>query len=248
MIKLRKKNAEEAMPRVICHMVVSKDGKVTGDFLQASECVAATELYYELNRAFEANAFACGRVTMEESFTGGWYPNLERFQTISISKRDYVADSKDSRYAVAFDRRGRLGWKTSHISDEDPGYNKAHIIEVLCETVPDAYLAYLRSIGVSYIFAGENELDLHLALTKLRSLFGIRTLLLEGGSILNGAFHRAGLIDEVSLVMAPITASDTDKPLFYNCSNEGYVKTYIQSYDDGMLWIKGKRKDNKKKK
>ncbi len=37
-------------PYVICHMVSSLDGKVTGDFLFASECVEATKIYYRINR------------------------------------------------------------------------------------------------------------------------------------------------------------------------------------------------------
>ena len=40
-------------------------------------------------------------------------------------------------------------------------------------------------------------MDLSLALSKLNSLFNIRVLLLEGGSVLNGAFAKEGLIDEV---------------------------------------------------
>ena len=63
-------------PYVICHMTTSIDGKVTGSFLGREECVPATEEYYRLNREILAEAFACGRVTMEESFTGGWYLEL----------------------------------------------------------------------------------------------------------------------------------------------------------------------------
>ena len=37
-------------PYIICHMVTSLDGKVTGDFLFAPECAAANEGYYQLNR------------------------------------------------------------------------------------------------------------------------------------------------------------------------------------------------------
>ena len=100
------------------------------------------------------------------------------------------------------------------IEDDDPGYNGAHVIEVLCEEVKDEYLAWLRSSGISYIFAGRNEMDLSLALSKLGSLFNIRTLLLEGGSVLNGAFAWEGLIDELSLVTAPVIADLDDLPLF----------------------------------
>lgn len=58
-------------PYVICHMTTSIDGKVTGDFLNRKEREAAIEEYYRLNREIPAEAFACGRVTMEGSFTGG---------------------------------------------------------------------------------------------------------------------------------------------------------------------------------
>ena len=45
-------------PYIICHMVTSLDGKVTGDFLFTPECAAATELYYQINRDYRADAFA----------------------------------------------------------------------------------------------------------------------------------------------------------------------------------------------
>lgn len=37
-------------PYIICHMVTSLDGKVTGDFLFKPECEGATEIYYDINR------------------------------------------------------------------------------------------------------------------------------------------------------------------------------------------------------
>ena len=61
-------------------------------------------------------------------------------------------------------------------------------------------------------------MDLSLALSKLYSLFNIRELLLEGGSVLNGAFAREGLIDELSLITAPVTADPDDLPLFSKSS------------------------------
>lgn len=205
-------------PYVICHMTTSIDGKVTGDFLYRKECEAAIEEYYRLNREIPAEAFACGRVTMEGSFTGGWYPNLEEFGGVTgglaSGREDFIARRDAKRYAVAFDRRGKLGWKNAEIVDEDPGYGGAHIIEVMCEDAPEAYLAYLRKIGVSYVFAGETEMNLELALEKLYREFGIKTLLLEGGSEINGAFLRAGLVDELSLVQAPVIAGGESKDLF----------------------------------
>lgn len=224
-------------PYVICHMTMSLDGKVTGEFLETPEAVPATEVYYEINRNYHADAFACGRVTMEGSFTGGWYPDLSEFQNAEIPEGDYAADKNARFFAVAFDRRGRLGWKTARIEDEDPGYGGSHIIEVLCKDAPPSYLAYLRSVGISYVIAGETEMDLPLALEKLKSLFGIETLLLEGGSVLNGAFQRSDVIDELSLVVAPVTAADGDKPLFDGGQLERYAYKETKPYGDSVLWL-----------
>jgi len=74
---------------------------------------------------------------------------------------------------------------------------------VLTETVSDAYLTGLRDDGVSYIFAGAQELDLGRALDILNRELGIKRLEVNGGGLTNGAFLRAGLIDEISLAIFP---------------------------------------------
>lgn len=224
-------------PYIICHMLTSLDGKVTGEFLYSPACATATDIYYQINRDLHPDAYACGRVTMEGSFTGGWQPDLTPYTDITIPREDFVADTTANFFAVAFDRRGRLGWRTPRIIDDDPGYDNAHIIEVLCHNTTDAYLAYLRTIGISYIFAGETDLDLPLALDKLHHLFGIQKLLLEGGSIINGAFQRADLIDEISLVTTPIVAATTDKPLFMDSQICNFTLTNLQQYNSGVLWL-----------
>ncbi len=206
-------------PYIICHMVTSIDGKVTGDFLFKPECEKATEIYYELNRNLKSNGFICGRVTMEGSFTGGWYPDLSEYEPVRHDldmKMDFMLDDMTGFYAVAFDPKGRLGWKSNRIIDPDgdPGYDGAQIIEVLTEQVDERYLGYLEKMGIPYIFAGENEIDVDFALFKLRNIVGCETLLLEGGSIINGSFQRAGAVDELSLVVAPIVAGNDGNPLF----------------------------------
>lgn len=198
-----------------------------------------------MNREIPAEAFACGRVTMEESFTSGWYPDLSKFANVKMNREDYIADQDASRYAIAFDRKGKLGWKTSKIEDEDPGYGGAHIVEVLCKDVTDAYLAYLQSIGVSYIFAGETEMNLEMALEKLWSNFFINDLLLEGGSEINGAFERAGLIDELSLVQSAVIADADDKPLFEMSSLEDYILKDAKVVSDSVLWMRYLKKNNR---
>jgi hypothetical protein len=200
-------------------MMTSLDGRVTGDFLFRDEARAATEIYYRLNRELRADGFICGRVTMEGSFTGGWYPELSQYEPLTDEDlEDHIVEGLSGFYAVSFDTHGSLGWKTSRIIDPDgdPGYDGAEIIEVLSEDVDRRYLAYLREIGISYIFAGKSAIDVELALYKLKTKLGCKCLLLEGGSIINGAFLRANAVDELSLVVAPVVADADGKPLFYS--------------------------------
>jgi len=40
-------------------------------------------------------------------------------------------------------------------------------------------------------------------LVKLKKYFDIKTMVLGGGALINGAFLKAGLVDQISLVIAP---------------------------------------------
>ena len=230
-------------PYVICHMTTSIDGKVTGTFLEQETSQKGIEEYYRIHSQFKADAFACGRVTMEESFTGGFSPDLSKYAGIKIDRTDFVseAEADAKRYAVSFDRHGKLGWKTPYIEDSDPGYGGSHIIQVMCSDVSDEYLAYLRDVGVSYIFAGEDEMDISLALNKLNELFGIESILLEGGSILNGAFYNENLVDEISLVVLTVGAQGGDGTLFNGNTGRKFKMKSTRALKKGVAWIRYER-------
>ncbi|MBR6745261.1 MAG: dihydrofolate reductase family protein, partial [Clostridia bacterium] len=210
-------------PYIVCHMTGSVDGKVTGSFLRCPESEAASEVYYEINRAYQregSGSFICGRITMEESFTGGYYPDLSSYRPVEKCLGHYMncwfdEDVKDADYfAIAFDPKGKLGWRSNVIEDADPGYGGAKIIEVLTEQADPRYLAYLQEKKISYFFAGETEIDVPLALRILCDHLSPSFYVLEGGSIINGHFLRADCVDEISLVQSPVTGGDDGKPLF----------------------------------
>ena len=234
-------------PYIICHMVTSLDGKVTGDFLSQSGCESACEIYYDINRKLKSNGFICGRVTMEGSFTGGYYPDLSKYEPAKFPmgrKMDFMLDDLTGFYAVAFDPKGKLGWKSNKIIDPDgdPGYDGAQIIEVLTEQADDRYLSYLMDMEIPFIIAGETEIDVNLALFKLKNIVGADTLLLEGGSIVNGSFQRADVIDELSLVVSPIVADKNDKPLFMDGAVQNFELIKTETVK-GNLILNYKRKN-----
>ena len=58
-------------------------------------------------------------------------------------------------------------------------------------------------MAVAYVFGGRSRLDLGLMPDILNRQRGEKRLRLEGGGGTNGAFLRAGLVDELNLVLCP---------------------------------------------
>lgn len=229
-------------PYIICHMVTSLDGKVTGDFLEKSAASGLIKDYYRIHREYGADGFLCGRVTMEGSFPQPPVTSAP-YNGPPIAREDYVAE-KAAFYAVAIDPKGKLWWSGRAIADPDEGYDGAHIIEVLTADVPDAFLTHLRDKGVSYLFGGKTDLNLPLVVQKLKQLFGIETLLLEGGGIVNGSFLQENLVDEISLVVVPAAEPSRNAvPLFQTSKDlTGDTAASFQlkeatKLDDGGLWL-----------
>lgn len=182
--------------KVICHMYVSIDGKIDGEYMEEEGCDASGE-YYDRWIWENSNANANGRTTAEMYFA---HENIDYsvYKGEDIDYSDYVL--LNEYYWVVFDRCGKCNWKTNKVQY---GGKKAHVIEVLTKEVPLTYLSHLKKMGISYILAGEKDLDLALALKKLKEEFKIETLMLTGGATINGTFHKAGLLDTLSLVVAP---------------------------------------------
>ena len=226
-------------------MVTSIDGRVTGDFLYKDEARLPTEVYYQINREYRKNGaggFICGRITMEQSFTGGYYPDLSKYEPINDTGSSFFPEKEklSGFYAISFDPRGRLGWTAPYISDSDWGYDRAQVIEVLTEEADKRYLSYLRSLEIPYVIAGRDKIDVSLALGMLYEKLNTGCLILEGGSIINGHFLLADCVDELSLVEAPLIASKGDKPLFSFASVTGF--SLVKSEEiDGVIVKKYKK-------
>jgi riboflavin biosynthesis pyrimidine reductase len=110
---------------------------------------------------------------------------------------------KDAKaYAIALDRSGKLHFDRAEI-DGDP------IVVLLGCEVPAAHLAELVADGVSYVVSERDEIDLAVQLEILGRELGIKRLALEGGGGINGAFFAAGLVDELSLLVAPTLDGQT---------------------------------------
>lgn len=194
-------------PHVICHMAASVDGRTLPSRWRPQGAMPGG-LFERLHGELGGDAWLVGRVTGQEFTKGKAYPadSDETFpRTAWFARRDAKA------YGVVLDAHGKIAWGRADIGG-DP------IVVVLCERVSDAHLAGLRADGVSYIFAGTAELDLGLALETLNRELGVKRLLLEGGGGAYGAFLRAGLVDQVSLIVCPAVEGARGAPSVFDSS------------------------------
>lgn len=203
-------------PFIVCHMMTALDGKITGPYMNTQAIKAPAEEYERTNASYHPHAWLCGRVTTDENFTFYRKPDLDE-KAPPVPEGDYVAVKGAEMHYVSVDASGRIGWDTNTLKYKDRP--AAHIIEVLTEKASNAYRAFLRKKQISYIIAGKDQLDCKVAAAKLKGLFNIDTLMLSGGGFINWSFLHAGLVDELSLVIAPLADGETDTVTLFEKSD-----------------------------
>ena len=187
-------------PYVICHILSSLDGKINGPFMATETTRSLGGEYGKIRTEMNADAWLYGTTTVKE-FLNFREPVLE--EASDIPEGDFVARDETKPYFVALDAKGELGWESGRFANR--GRAQAHVIEILTEAVPLTYRAYLRKRKVSYIIAGKTELDCEMVMEKLYRLFHIKKLLICGGGAADWTFLQAGMVDELSLVLSPVT-------------------------------------------
>ena len=219
-------------PHIICHMLSSVDGRIDGDSLDA---VMSADDYEAVAAKLGGNAWLCGRTTMQLHFAEK-APFVSSANASAGPQPVFVARQAES-YVVSVDTLGKLRWADGDLDGD-------HLVCVVSEAAPADYLAYLREKGISFIVAGESSVDLAKAMDLLGEHFGIRTLLLEGGGHINGAFLQAGLIDELSLLLVPGIDGRHDIPSVFDGINPAQkaaaplrLKSVEQRPGD-TLWIR----------
>src|SRR5437763_12295299 len=223
-------------PHVICHMVASIDGRTLTSRWRPDDAERRRQ-FEPLHDRLGVDAWLVGRVTGQEYAKRDAYPHHtgQRY-----AREAWFARHDATAYGIVLDAQGKIAWGRSDIGG-DP------IVVVLTEQVSDAHLAGLRRDGVSYIFAGEEALDLGLALEILNRELGLERLLLEGGGGSNGAFLRAGLIDEISLAICPAVDGAKGAPsIFDSGDTDAGVPAPIRSMtlassevlEGGVVWLR----------
>jgi 5-amino-6-(5-phosphoribosylamino)uracil reductase len=228
-------------PHIICHMGTSIDGRLHPSRFTVPAAGNSREVlrghYERVHDQFNADGWIIGRVTLNE-MAKGTERQIEDAPT--VARTAHVGARNGRKLAIGIDPNGRAHYGKDNIGGD-------HVVAVLGEGVSDAYLAELREDGVSYVFAGPKGDDLPRAIEEIAALFSAKTLLLEGGGRINGAFLKLGLIDEFSTLIHPAVdgvagnqsivdyaGPEGDRP----GAGKSLRLTHCETLEGGTVWLR----------
>jgi riboflavin biosynthesis pyrimidine reductase len=228
-------------PYIICHMGTSIDGRLhPSRFTSPAQGISRDVLrghYERVHDRFGADGWIVGRMTMSEMAKGAERPVRDAPE---VAREAHIAVRDGRKLAIGIDPSGRVHYGKDNIGGD-------HVVAVLGEQVSDAYLAELREDGVSYVFAGPRGDDLPRAMEEIASLFGVKTLLLEGGGRINGTFLKHKLIDEFSTLIHPAVdgVAGTQSIVDYDGpeddrpgAGQSLRLTHCETLEGGMVWLR----------
>ena len=217
-------------PRIIIHNAVSLDGKVTGFEVDLRR-------YYALVSTWKEDATLCGSGTVLAAPEG-----RVREKDEGVPKQK--VDPKDKRpLLVVADSRGRVRCWSMLLG---AGFWRDGI--ALCSRrTPARHIEYLRRRGVSRIVTGGKRVDLETALERLQARYQVRTVRVDSGGTLNAALLRAGLVDELSLLVHPVLAGASARPLFADAKPlSSSLRLFSQArLPGGLVWLRYRATDER---
>jgi 2,5-diamino-6-(ribosylamino)-4(3H)-pyrimidinone 5'-phosphate reductase len=220
------------LPHVILYNAVSLDGRITG-------FNADVELYYELASKWDIDAVLMGSNTVLTGFEAE--PGEIREEDLeSLVNRE--KDPEDSRpFLVIPDSKGQIRiwnelFKMPYLRD----------IIVLCsKSTPEEYIDFLNERNIDYLIAGEKQVDLKDALKRLNSEYGINSIRVDSGGILNGVLLNEGLVDEIHVLIHPELVGSVNKSSIFISKDLNPLNdtiklklAHINKLKDDIIWIK----------
>ncbi len=178
------------LPRVVLHTEVSVDGRM--DWMLDDDFI-----YYRAIADWQVDAILTGSATMLAAYSEADAP--EMLTTPPPEK------PQNMQRMLVVDSRGQLRcWRQMQQSE---WWGE---VTLLCShATPPAFVENVRHMGVDVIIAGEDHVDLRAALEEVHARYGVGTIRTDSGGVLHGALLRAGLVDEISVLLNPCLTGGT---------------------------------------
>lgn len=220
-------------PYIICHMMTSVDGRID---CAMTEQLPGVKEYYKTLDSFDAPTHLSGRVTamLEMALKG----TFESKSKTPLGKEAFHKAIPAYGYEIVADTNGTLLW-------EDQNKKENPILVLTSENASKEYLDYLKEKHVSWIACGKKQIDLKRACEILFDEFKVERMAIVGGGHINAGFLKAGLIDEISILIgAGIDGRSRMSAVFDGFEMKKEVTPlkleYVQAFESGAVWIRYK--------
>jgi 2,5-diamino-6-(ribosylamino)-4(3H)-pyrimidinone 5'-phosphate reductase len=209
-------------PKVIVHAAVSLDGKIDGFEPDVG-------VYYDLIATWAEDATLCGSETILAAA-----PDPDPQDAPPIA-----APEDDERPLLAVvDSRGRVRAWGSLLG----AGHWSRGLAFCSATTPPEHLAYLERVGVQALIHADDRVDLGRALEELAER-GIATVRIDAGPTLNGLALRAGLVDELSLLIHPAISGE-GRPFADRLETGARLRLIAEERrGDDLVWLRYRVED-----
>lgn len=172
------------------HNSVSLDGSFTDFDVDMG-------LHYQIASRYEADAHLIGSKTIKTGI------DIHGAEIPPENESDFTKQHRDVHlpYWVVADTKGI----TKGLLHTCRSFTLCRdVIVLISQQTDESFVHYLKERDYDHLVCGNEHVDFGEALTVLGELYGVRTVLVDSGPTLNEVLLRAGLIDEMSLLVSPI--------------------------------------------
>ncbi len=148
--------------------------------------------YAAIGASLGTDAWMFGKATAREAFP---YRFMPKAGPVGKGALVFKGKRQSARMFITVDPEADIFFTSDRLRGDN-------ILTILGPNATTDYLAALEEKGISYIVC-DDPTDLRTALEMVAEDFGIASVSLQGGGIIDGAMLAQGLLDELSLVIYP---------------------------------------------
>ncbi|NBS41502.1 deaminase [bacterium] len=186
-------------PETTLFMLMSVDGKINSgdsdaldvdrDWKQIAGVKEGIHQYYELEQKTDLVSFNTGRVMAK----------------IGVNDRTTAPNKMPVRFVVVDNQ--------PHLTENGIAYLSQWVEHVYLVTTNKAHPALaMGNLGNVTVILSEGELNFSELFARLKNEFGVERMTIQSGGTMNAALLREGLVDHVSLVVAPLFVGGSTTP------------------------------------
>jgi len=220
--------------KVIMHNTVSLDGSFT-DF------DVDMELHYRIAAGYNADARLIGSATIKSG--------VEMFSQQSEAEQEADFHSPD--------RPGVPWWIIADTTGATRGLLHLcrrfeycrDVLVLTSSTAPHEFIDYLKKRRYDYLECGTGHIDFQKAFQLLEANYGLQTVLVDSGPVLNAVLLKQGLVDEISLLVAPVLVGAISQRFLSDLNkNKSNIRLVLQECcnpDDKNVLLRYSLADNR---